>query len=140
MSALLDLFSAEPLHLLSALGSGSVDQKRICRRAPRNSWTVRRNACSGEKYPYPLGPLHEHPTSMKHLCTCCYLKGNKDYMLDAYHFAISKATDFYEMYASPGRWTRCMHCMECCLQGYGLLRHVCVSRKMDKVCALYGRS
>ena len=40
------------------------------------------------------------PTSMKHLCTCCYLKGKKDYMLDAYQLAISKATDFYDKYAS----------------------------------------
>ena len=49
---------------------------------------------------------------MKHLCTSCYLKGKKDYMLEACQFAVTKATDFYEMYASQGRWTRCVHCME----------------------------
>ena len=52
------------------------------------------------------------PTSMKHLCTYSYLKGNKDYMLDAYHFAVAKATDLYNMYASQGRWTMCVHGVE----------------------------
>ena len=52
------------------------------------------------------------PTSMKHPCTGCYLNGNKDNLLDAYHFAVCKATDFYDMYVSQGRWTRWVHGME----------------------------
>ena len=33
-------------------------------------------------------------------------------MLEACQFAVTKAMDFYDMYASQGRWTRCVHCME----------------------------
>ena len=50
------------------------------------------------------------PMARKHLCACCYLKGKKDYMLDARDFGVKAAADFYEKYVSQGRWTRCLDC------------------------------
>ena len=50
--------------------------------------------------------------SIRHLCTSSYQKGKQDYMLEACQFLVTKATKFYERYASQGRWTRCVHCME----------------------------
>ena len=47
----------------------------------------------------------------KHICACCYLKGNEEYMLDARDFGVRFAGDFYEKYVSQGRWTRCLECM-----------------------------
>ena len=52
------------------------------------------------------------PTSMKHPCTYSCLKGHKYYMLNGLHFAVAKATDLYNMHASQGGWTRCVHCVE----------------------------
>ena len=46
----------------------------------------------------------------KHICACCYLKGNEEYMLDARDFGVRFAGDFYEKYVSQGRWTRCLDC------------------------------
>ena len=33
-------------------------------------------------------------------------------MLEACQFLVTKATEFYERYASQGRWTMYVHCME----------------------------
>ena len=56
------------------------------------------------------------PMARKHICACCYLKGNEEYMLDARDFGVKVAGDFYEKYVSQGRWTRCLDCMrEACI-------------------------
>ena len=47
----------------------------------------------------------------KHICVCCYLTGNEEYMLDARDSGVKVAGDFYEKYMSQGRWTRCLDCM-----------------------------
>ena len=51
------------------------------------------------------------PMARKHICACCYFKGEPEYMLDARDFGVKAAGDFYEKYVSQGRWTRCLECM-----------------------------
>ena len=48
----------------------------------------------------------------KHLCTCCYLQGKKEYMLDAKAFGIKSRQDYFPMYLNQGAWTRCLECRE----------------------------
>ena len=45
------------------------------------------------------------------MCACCYLEGRQEYMLDARDFGVKTTGDFYEKYASQGRWARCLDCM-----------------------------
>lgn len=48
------------------------------------------------------------PMTSKHLCTSCYLQGINCYMLVASQFGMKEASDFYPMYVSQGRWSRCL--------------------------------
>ena len=56
--------------------------------------------------------VKQDPMKKKHLCVCCYLKGEEPFMLDARDFGINAASDFHEKYITQGQWTRCLYCMQ----------------------------
>ena len=45
------------------------------------------------------------------MCTCCYLKGKKTWMLDARDFGVKAASEFHEKYVSQGQWTIFLDCI-----------------------------
>ena len=50
------------------------------------------------------------PLAITHICTCCYLKGNKYYMRSAADFGVTSNAAFHEKYVIQGSWTRCLEC------------------------------
>ena len=52
------------------------------------------------------------PLRTKHLCTCCYLKGNPDFMKSAEAFGVKSNTSFHSLIVRHGCWTRCLECQK----------------------------